>query len=76
MTKAEEIFNTKAYYNKWLKELTYDEKDLVLEMINEAQEDAYNQALEDSCNHDKVDVYYDENVGYCSTRQSILKLKK
>lgn len=36
MTKAEEIFNVKAEYNKWLKELTYDEKDLVIEMINEA----------------------------------------
>lgn len=36
MTKAEEIFNAKAEYNKWLKELTNDEKELVLEMINEA----------------------------------------
>jgi len=36
MTKAEEIFNIKAEYNKWLKELTDDEKELVLEMINEA----------------------------------------
>ncbi len=34
--KAEEIFNIKAEYNKWLKELTNDEKELVLEMINEA----------------------------------------
>ena len=36
MTKAEEIFNIKAEYNKWLKELTDDEKELILEMINEA----------------------------------------
>ena len=48
----------------------------ILDAIKKAQKDAYNQALEDACNHDKVDVYYDENVGYCSTRQSILKLKK
>jgi DnaJ-class molecular chaperone len=36
MDKANEIFETKATYNKWLKELTEGEKDLVIEMINEA----------------------------------------
>lgn len=39
MTKAEQIFNSKAEYNKWLKELTDNEKELVLEMINEALND-------------------------------------
>lgn len=33
MTKAEEIFNIKAEYNKWLKELTDDEKDACIYYI-------------------------------------------
>ena len=48
----------------------------ILDAIKKAQKDAYNQALSDARNHDKVDVYYDENVGYCISQQSILKLKK
>lgn len=36
MTQAEKIFTSKAEYNKWLKELTVDEKSLILDMINEA----------------------------------------
>lgn len=35
-----EIFETKAHYNKWLKELTDGEKDLVLEMLKEAQQES------------------------------------
>jgi hypothetical protein len=33
---AEEIFETKAHYNKWLKELTVSEKELIVEMLKEA----------------------------------------
>lgn len=46
------------------------------ELIELAQKEAYNQALEDAVNPHEVDVYYDENVGFCIVQQSILKLKK
>jgi hypothetical protein len=32
---ANEIFNTQAYFNKWLKELTDDEKEHIISMMNE-----------------------------------------
>jgi hypothetical protein len=35
-----EIFETKAHYNKWLNQLTESEKDLILEMLNEAQQES------------------------------------
>lgn len=35
-----EIFETKAHYNKWLSQLTENEKDLVLGMLKEAQQDS------------------------------------
>ena len=44
--------------------------------IEQAQKEAYNEALEDAVNPHEVDVYYDENVGFCIVQQSILKLKK
>lgn len=38
----EELFETKAYYNKWLLELTDDEKSLIFEMFDELlQEDKW-----------------------------------
>jgi len=36
--KPTEIFKTKVYYNQWLNQLTEDEKDLILQMLTEAQE--------------------------------------
>ena len=44
--------------------------------VIKAQKEAYNEALEDAVNPHEVDVYYDENVGFCIVQQSILKLKK
>ena len=72
MTKAEEIFNVKAYYNKWLKELTHDEKDLVLEMISEAHKDAYNHAIDQIL---KLMYDHEEEI-YIGVFKDIKKLKK
>ena len=38
----EEIFESKAYFNKWLKELTKDEELLIIDMLEEAREDGAN----------------------------------
>ena len=35
-----EIFEAKAYYNKWLNQLTENEKDLILGMLKEAQQES------------------------------------
>jgi hypothetical protein len=41
----EEIYASKAYFNKWLKELTESEKELVLEMLNEARYEGFREGL-------------------------------
>ena len=42
----EEIFASKAYFNKWLKELTEHEKQLVIEMLNEARHEGFTEGHE------------------------------
>ncbi len=40
------LFNTKAYYNKWLLELTKDEKSLIYEIVDEATTSAVEEERE------------------------------
>lgn len=37
----EEIFASKAEFNKWLNELTETEKELIIEMLNEARNEGF-----------------------------------
>lgn len=43
-----EIFKTYQFYNKWLKELTEDEKLLIMEMMDEARELGYDKGIKDA----------------------------
>ena len=45
MEEANKIFNDKASFNKWLLELTESEKSLVVEMIDDALWQGYNNVL-------------------------------
>ena len=42
-----ELFNTQAEFNKWLKELTEDEKNLVITLMDEARELGYDKGVND-----------------------------
>ena len=48
----------------------------VEEAIRQAQKDAYNQALEDLCEGDTVQLEYDQWGSVFVNKESILKLKK
>lgn len=37
----QDIFESKKYFNKWLKELTKSELELIIEMLDEAREEGY-----------------------------------
>lgn len=39
-----DIFNTAAQFNKWLNELTEPEKDLVLQMMQDARGEGFNES--------------------------------
>lgn len=54
----------------------YLHKESVLNAIERAQIDAYNQALERLCDGDAVQLEYDNNGSVFVDKQSILKLKK
>jgi hypothetical protein len=43
-----EIFKAKQEFNKWLKELTETEKLLIMEMMDEARELAYDKGIKDA----------------------------
>lgn len=74
MKTAEEILN-EVLVDVEDRPVFFREQD-VADLIGQAQKEAYNQALEDAINPHEVDMYYDENVGFCIVKQSILKLKK
>lgn len=42
----EEIFTSKASFNKWLNELTKDEKDLIISMLSEARYEGFGEGVE------------------------------
>ena len=39
----QEIFESKKDYNKWLKKLTKEELNMLIEMMDEARNDGYNE---------------------------------
>lgn len=43
-----EIFKAKQEFNKWLKELTENEKLLIMEMMDEARELGYDKGFKDA----------------------------
>ena len=45
MKEAQKIYDDKAAFNKWLLELTDNEKKLVVEMINDGLWKGYNNVL-------------------------------
>ena len=53
-----------------------DAMDIAGQVIEQAQKDAYNQAIDDVLDPYKTDHHYDENTGWCVKKKSILKLKK
>ena len=44
----QEIFEAKKEFNKWLKELTESELNLIIEMLNEAIEEGYKEGNSDA----------------------------
>lgn len=46
---SEEVFKEKAEFNKWLKELTKEEKDLIIDMLDEAYNEGASDAIQE-CN--------------------------
>lgn len=42
----EQIFESKAEFNKWLKELTASERELIIEMLNEARHEGFTEGHE------------------------------
>ena len=49
MYNSEEIFKEKAEFNKWLKELTKEEKELIIDMLDVAYNEGFSSGIED-CN--------------------------
>lgn len=48
---SEELFESKSYFSKWLNELTLIEKELIIDMLNEARsigfDEGYNCAIDE-----------------------------
>lgn len=42
----EQIFESKAEFNKWLKELTESEKKLIIDMLNKARSEGFKEGRE------------------------------
>jgi len=54
MKTSMEWFNEKAEFNKWLKELTENERELLLFLIVDVQSEAYNEGVKDAAENAKV----------------------
>lgn len=50
----EEIFKSKAEFNKWLKELTENERLLIIEMLNEARREGFTEGYECAINENGI----------------------
>ena len=54
MLLLEEIFKSKTEFNKWLKELTENERLLIIEMLNEARHKGFTEGYECAINENGI----------------------